>query len=567
MKKSAEDIKRDSNQLRGTIADDIRAGGEAFRPDNAQVLKFHGIYQQDDRDARKERVAGDRGKTIRFMVRSSIPGGHLTAAQYRAHDDLADELGNGTLRITSRQGIQFHGLLKGDLRRHIRALEAFQVSTWNACGDVVRNVMASPLPASNPARAAVDRLTAEINGGLKAKRGAYSQVWLDDEELATEQAFVEEDPLYGETYLPRKFKIGVAVPPNNDVDILTHDLGFVAILDGDRVVGYTVVAGGGMGMTFGKEDTHPSLAQPLFFVRPEQALAAARAVIEVQRDYGNRVNRKRARLKYLIEDRGLDWLRAEVEARLDFTPEDPRAFQFTRLSDPFGWQPQGDGDLFLGLWIENGRIADYERVKYKTALRAIVDMYAVNIRFTANHNVILEDIRPAWRAGIQSILVKNALPNPEALTLARRIGMACVALPSCGQALAESERVFSGVMQAIDAQLQILGIDRDPLLIRMTGCPNGCARPYNADFAFVGRSPGRYAFYAGGSHVGDRLARLERETVLLEDIPGVVTHYLREFAANRAGAESFSEYWGRTRATHQNPAAESFHSLAAGMQS
>jgi sulfite reductase (ferredoxin) len=555
--KSVEEIKSESHALRGTIEEALRGESSHFTDEEYQLLKFHGTYQQDDRDQRTARKKENRDKAWMFMVRSKLPGGALTAEQYLAHDRIAGDLGNGTLRITTRQGFQLHGVLKGDLKACIERINDSGITTWGACGDVVRNTTGSPSPFKDEAHLDAQRLAKELSDAFLAKSRAYAEIWLNGESLNKETG--EPEPIYGKDYLPRKFKIGIAVPPRNDIDIYTNDLGFITHLKNGKVAGYTVVAGGGFGMTHGKTDTFPALAKPLFYVSREHAVKAAVSVVSAQRDYGNRTDRKQARLKYLIEARGLDWFRAEVLKRLDTPSEPPKKVHWDTVSDAYGWQEQGDGKLFCALWIEEGRIKDTPERKWRSAFRKLAEAFRFPIRLTTNCNIIFHDIDPSLKEKVTEILINHGIPNPEDLTETRRLAQACVALPTCGLALAESERVFHLVLDEIDEILKDYGLTDEPILVRMTGCPNGCARPYNADIAFVGRAPGKYALYVGGSITGERLAGLQEKTIAIEDIPAKVRELLGEFVENRRGNETFTSYWGRTHVNGPAPKPEQFH--------
>jgi sulfite reductase (ferredoxin) len=555
--KSVEEIKSESHALRGTIQETLLGEASHFSDDEYQLLKFHGTYQQDDRDQRVPRKRQNLDKAWMFMVRSKLPGGALTAQQYLAHDRIAGDLGNGTLRITTRQGFQLHGVLKGDLQECILRINESGITTWGACGDVVRNTTAAPTPFKDAAHLDAQRLAKEISDTFLAKTTAYADIWLNGEHLnpATEDA----EPIYGKLYLPRKFKIGIAIPPRNDIDIYTNDLGFISNVEQGVVTGYTVVAGGGFGMTHGKTETFPALAQPLFYISREHAVKAAIAVVSAQREFGNRNDRKRARLKYLIEERGIDWFRNEVVKRLNAPYEPPKRVHWETVSDVFGWGEQGDGKLFCSLWIEEGRIKDTEDCQWRTAFRIIAEQFGFPVRLTTNCNIIFHDIDPAVKEKVAGILAAHGIPKPEDLTETRRMAQACVALPTCGLALAESERVFHLVLDKIDDILKDFGLNDEPILIRMTGCPNGCARPYNADIAFVGRMPGKYALFVGGSVTGERLAGMEEKTVALEDIPARVRGLIEEFVQNRKAGENFSNYWGRTHVNGPAPKPEQFH--------
>jgi sulfite reductase (ferredoxin) len=555
--KSVEEIKSESHALRGTIQETLRGEVTHFTEDEYQLLKFHGTYQQDDRDQRIARKKQNLDKAWMFMVRSKLPGGTLTAEQYLAHDRIAETLGNGTLRITTRQGFQLHGILKGDLQDCIRRINESGLTTWGACGDVVRNTTAAPAPYKDQPHLDAQRLAKELSDTFLAKTTAYAEIWLNGEHL--NKANDDAEPIYGSVYLPRKFKIGIAIPPRNDIDIYTNDLGFISNVENGAVTGYTVVAGGGFGMSHGKTDTFPALAKPLFYIAREHAVKAAVAVVSAQRDFGNRTDRKRARLKYLIDERGIDWFRQEVVKRLDAPFEPAKEVHWNTVSDVFGWQEQGDGKLFCSLWIEEGRIKDTEERKWRSAFRAIAEQFGFPVRLTANCNIIFHDIDPASKEKFTEILTAHGIPRPEDLTETRRLAQACVALPTCGLALAESERVFHLVLDKVDGILKEFGLTEEPILIRMTGCPNGCARPYNADIAFVGRAPGKYALFVGGSVTGERLAGLEEKTVTLEEIPGRVRGLFEGFVQNRRPRENFSDYWGRTHVNGPAPKPEQFH--------
>jgi sulfite reductase (ferredoxin) len=555
--KSVEEIKSESHALRGTIQDTLLGEGSHFSEEEYQLLKFHGTYQQDDRDQRVQRKKQNLDKAWMFMVRSKLPGGALSAQQYLAHDRIAGDLGNGTLRITTRQGFQLHGVLKGDLQECIGRINESGITTWGACGDVVRNTTASPSPFKDQAHLDAQRLAKELSDTFLAKTTAYAQIWLNGEHLNRETE--DAEPIYGKLYLPRKFKIAIAIPPRNDIDIYTNDLGFISNVENGVVKGYTVVAGGGFGMSHGKTDTFPALAKPLFYIAREHAVKAAVAVVSAQRDFGNRNDRKRARLKYLIDERGIDWFREEVVKRLDAPYEPAKEVRWNTVSDVFGWQEQGDGKLFCALWIEEGRIKDTETRKWRTAFRTIAEQFGFPLRLTTNCNIIFHEIDPAEKEKVNEILTSHGIPRPEDLTETRRLAQACVSLPTCGLGLAESERVFHLVLDEIDDILRDFGLREEPILIRMTGCPNGCARPYNADIAFVGRAPGKYALYVGGSITGQRLAGLHEKTVTLQEIPARVRGLIEDFVQNRHVNENFTNYWGRTHVNGPEPKPDQFH--------
>ncbi|MCA9434236.1 MAG: NADPH-dependent assimilatory sulfite reductase hemoprotein subunit [Candidatus Omnitrophica bacterium] len=554
-----EEIKEGSRYLHGTISEEIAAGGDTFEKSTTQLLKFHGTYQEDDRDLRKEMKEKGLGRYYIFMVRTAIPGGALTPDQYLTEDELGTEFGNNSIRITSRQGFQLHSVRKDNLKECIRRINESGRSTCGACGDVVRNIMATPLPYKSPVYDDVQALAQELRQNFVAKSTAYHEIWMNGEKVEESVPSEEVEPIYGKVYLPRKFKMGIMVPPRNDIDILTHDLGFIPHFPNGEVEGYTLYVGGGFGMTHGKDDTYPTLSQPLMYVPRDKTVQAAIAIVTAQRDYGNRENRKRARLRYLLEEKGLEWFRTEVESRLDFKPEDPKPIDLGTVSDPYGWFEQGDGKLFCSVWVQDGRIKDTGTVNYKSGFREIVETFRCPIRLTPNCSIIFHDLDPARKDEFDAILAKHGIPHADDFTEARKLSMACVALPTCGLALAESERALPGVMDQIDAILKREELEDEPILIRMTGCPNGCARPYNADIGFVGRGPERYALFVGGSFRGERLGVLWKHTVTTDEIPEVVEELLREFKENRKPSEPFSDYWVRAHGGYETPRPEQFH--------
>lgn len=559
MSSKNETIKKESKGLRGTIAAELDAGVEHFGERDLQLLKFHGSYQQDDRDLRRERRKAGLEKAWQFMVRSKIPGGRLTSAQYLAHDRMAEELSNGTLRFTNRQGIQQHGVLAGSLKSCIHTINTCGLTTYGACGDIVRNTMSCAVPIDDPAVADARSLAQEISETFYARSRGYAEIWLDGEKQPIQDEELD-DPIYGTAYLPRKFKIGIAVPPFNDVDVLTHDVGIVAAVQDNRIVGFDVYVGGGMGMSFGNLRTHPSLAQPLFHVPRHRILDTLKAIVTTQRDFGRRDDRKQARLKYLIRDRGIVWFRNEAASRLTFAPTLHKSIPLGPVDDLLGWSHQSDGLSFYGLWLPDGRVADSAIGGFRSAIREICETFAPQLTITPNANIYFSDIPDGQRARFYRILKRHKVPDATSFSRARRTSHACVSLPTCGLALAESERVFQKLMDSMDSLLALLGIHEEPLLIRMSGCPNGCARPYNADIAFVGKAPGKYSIFVGGSHRGDRLASLWRKAVPFEDLVQAVRPLLEAFVSNRIVPESFSDYWRRTSAGQefaQN--AEQFH--------
>lgn len=561
-KQDVEQIKTESRGLRGQIVPTLLSDASHFEEAEYQLLKFHGSYQQDNRDSRSERRKAKLDKEWIFMVRTKMPAGTLTAEQYLAHDKMAEDLGNSTMRLTTRQGIQLHGIVKGGLRDTVRAIVDCGLTSWGACGDVVRNTMGPGAPFRNAAHDAALELADEINQRFMARTSSYTSIWLNGEQLQMSAGEVDEEveePIYGKTYLPRKFKIGIAVPPSNDVDLFSQDIGLVAIVEDGETVGYSLYVGGGFGMSHGKQETYPCLAQPLFYCSREHAAAACEAIVKVQRDNGDRSDRKHARMKYLVAEKGIEWFREQVAARIDFATEAVREAQLDSVEDTLGWHEQGDGKLFVGVHVAQGRIADETEAKYRSAFREIVEAYGCPTRVTPNANLYLYDLDPSAKEPVSAILAKHKVPTGEAYTKTRQIGHACVSLPTCGLALAESERVFTGLLDSIDEVLKDLDMEDEQILVRMTGCPNGCARPYNADFGFVGRAPRKYAMYVGGSSSGDRLASLEKKVVLFDDIPAEIRRHLEAFKEGRENGETFSQFWGRTNPDAATPTPAQFH--------
>jgi sulfite reductase (NADPH) hemoprotein beta-component len=563
-----EFIKEGSRQLRGTIAEGLseRATG-AISEDDAQLTKFHGTYLQDDRDVRGERTKKKLEKAFSFMVRLRLPGGLVTPAQWLALDQIAGDYANGTLRLTTRQTFQFHGVIKSNLKRTMQAINAALLDTIAACGDVNRNVIASANPHVSPAHRAAYDLARDISLHLLPRTGAYHEIWLDGEKVEDQSgaASATEEPLYGAHYLPRKFKIAVAVPPDNDVDVFAQDLGFIAVVEKGRVVGYNVTAGGGMGMTHGELHTFPRLADVLGFCTPEQAVDVAEKIVTVQRDWGNREDRKRARLKYTIEDRGLGTFRGEVESRLGYALQPPRAYNFERTGDHIGWIKGTDRKSHLTLFVENGRVKDRPGHALRTALREIAEMHTGSFALTNNQNLIIAEVSPQQRRKIEAILTEHGITIGTTSGL-RRNSMACVALPTCGLALAESERYLPELITNIEGVLDKAGLAEDDIVIRMTGCPNGCARPYVAEIGLVGRSPGLYNLYLGAAFDGSRLNKLYARDVDGARIVELLEPMLQSYAKDRDEAERFGDFVVRAGYVKPTTAGNAFHSdLAVGL--
>lgn len=541
---SVERVKRDSRHLRGRLHETVTDGLPAFADEDAAVLKFHGIYQQDDRDRRVKR--GEPADPVwQMMIRLTIPGGVLTAAQYLALDALADEVGNGTLRITTRQSIQYHGVPKQQLKPLLQRIHAITLTSLAACGDVSRNVMASAAPIADAVHRDVQDVARGIADVLRPRSNAYAEVWLDGERVGDTR---DEEPIYGATYLPRKFKVGVAIDSDNAVDIYSYDCGLVAITEDGRVLGYNLLVGGGFGMTHNKSATFARLATPLAFVAPEHAVDAVRAVCELYREHGNRSNRKQARLKYLVESWGAERVVQTLRTYTDFPLHPPVALALPRQDDLLGLHPQGDGRWFVGAYVENGRVVDRDNRRTRQAFREIVRRLEPEVRLTPMQGILFAQLSPDAAAEALRILNAHGVPTEKELTPLRRYALACPALPTCGLSLAESERALPGVLDALSPLFADLGIDDVPLTVRMTGCPNGCARPYNADIGFVGRRPGVYHVFVGGGLRGDRLADLFLADVKVEQIADQLRPLLLRYAAERNPDESLGDFYQRVMA-------------------
>ncbi len=545
---AVEGIKAASDGLRGALASEVGDGGTHFSDAGRQLLKFHGAYEQDDRDERRARKDAGQEAAYSFMLRAKLPGGVLTGRQYQVFDALAGRYGNGTLRVTTRQDFQLHGVLKGDLKPTLAAVNAALVTTLGACGDVVRNVVTCPAPIRDRVRDEVLELATQVSSQLLPATRAYHEIWLDGERVAEEHVEPAVDPLYGTRYLPRKFKIGFSYPDDNCCDVHSNDLGFLTVRDGDRLAGFNVLVGGGLGATHGKPDTYPRLASPLAFVRPGEVCRVSEAVVAVHRDYGDRSNRRHARLKYVIDDHGLPWFRERVEERLGAPLGPVRDVDVTGIHDHLGWHDQGEGLWFHGVFVENGRIRDTPDVHLRTALREIVTRVRpeIGVRLTSQQNVLLTGVAERHRAMVERILADHGVADPARVLPVRRWAMACPALPTCGLALAESERVLPGILEVLERELERLGIADSELTVRMTGCPNGCARPYTADLAFVGRSADRYTVYVGGSMLGTRLGVVHRDLVRRADLVAAVVPLLERYRADRLPNERFGDFVHRT---------------------
>ena len=535
-----ERIKAESRLLRGTLVEslgDAVTGG--LREDDLALIKFHGSYQQDDRDLRDERRRQKLEPAYSFMIRTRLPGGVCTPQQWLALDGIARRYANGTLRLTTRQAFQLHGVVKTELKATIAAINATLIDTIAACGDVNRNVLASANPVESRAHAAAYEWAKRLSEHLLPHTRAYHEIWLDGEKVA---GTPEVEPIYGPTYLPRKFKAAIAVPPVNDVDVFAQDLGFIAIVEDGELAGFNLTVGGGLGTTHGEAATYPRLADVVGFLKPEQLLAVAEAVVTTQRDHGDRSNRKHARLKYTIDERGLDWFVAEINRRQGFALAPARPFAFTSNGDRFGWTEGAGGRHHLTLRIPAGRIADGQGARRLTGLAEIARVHRGDFRLTPNQNLVIANVASNERRLIEALVIRYGIDEHLRARPVSRDALACVALPTCPLAMAEAERYLQPFTASVGRLLAGHGLGDEPLTLRITGCPNGCARPYLAEIALIGKAPGRYNLYLGGDGRGQRLNSLYLENVDEPAILAALDTAFARWAAERATGERFGDF-------------------------
>ncbi|HIX54704.1 MAG TPA: assimilatory sulfite reductase (NADPH) hemoprotein subunit [Candidatus Sphingobacterium stercoripullorum] len=538
---SDELLKEESNYLRGTLESSLKNDITGSLPfEDMKILKFHGSYQQHDRDLEKERRKQKLEPLYQFMIRVRAAGGVATPAQWLALDKISTDFADGTLKLTTRQSFQFHGIFKKNLKTSIQAINASLLSTIATCGDVNRNVMCNPNPFKSAVAEEAYDYAAQLSEYFLPKSNAYYEIWLDKEKVKTTQEEVE--PLYKKRYLPRKFKIGIAIPPNNDIDIYASDLGFTVIEEDGKLVGFNVSVGGGMGATFGDESTYPRLADYIGFITPEELIPVAEKVIEIQRDFGNRVDRKHARIKYTIAHRGIDWFVDELQKRLGYTLAPNKPFIFTTNGDLYGWLKGINNRWFYTLFVENGRVRDAENYTLKTALREIAQVHTGDFRLTGNQNLIIGNVKEEDKAEIEAILIKHGVINDTSHTGLRRNAIACVALNTCGLAFAEAERYLPSLITKLDVIIRKYGLDEEAITIRMTGCPNGCGRSRLGEIGFIGKSPGRYNLYLGASHNGDRLNTLYLEQLDEAQILKELEPIIKSYAEERKEGETFGDF-------------------------
>lgn len=539
-----EVIKREGNHLRGTIREALVDERSHFEEENIQQLKFHGVYQQDHRDLRAQLRKEGREKHYMMMIRARIPGGILSPDQYLKFDDLSEQYGNQTMRITTRQTFQLHGILKENLKQTIQGIHHSLLTTLGGCGDQVRNIIACANPIKDNLHAEIHADLLQLVDKLAAKTNAFHEIWLDGEPVRFDMP-EEEEPLYKDVYLPRKFKIGFTVEGDNCCDVYANDIGIVAHPNGDSVAGYTLLVGGGMGRTVSQKDTYPRLATPLTFVTREELVATCVEIVKIQRDYGNREERRYARFKYTLDQKGMPWFKQELATRLGRSLMPPKKLVWTSATDHLGWHHEGNDQYYLGLFIENGRIADWPHLRLKTVLREIVRLYQPTIQLTSQQNLILCQLSLQDKESIEQKLSLAGVKLVEEISSTKRHSMACPAMPTCGLATAESERALPSVLAEFESMFAELGLSEESISIRMTGCANGCARPYIAEIGLVGRTPGKYDLFLASDFYGARLNELYREMVPISEFTQILRPLLAAFKENRKADERFGEYCHR----------------------
>lgn len=553
-----EYIKIGSSYLRGTIAEGLADQSTgAMSEDDQQLLKFHGTYQQDDRDLRAERRKHKLEKAYSFMIRIRVPGGVATPAQWLEVDRMATQFANHTIKLTTRQAFQFHGVIKSNLKRTIKEINQTAMDTIAACGDVNRNVMCNPNPHLSDVHAEVLKVAQGISDHLTPQTRAYHEIWLDGEKIESSEEEVE--PIYGKTYLPRKFKITIAVPPSNDVDIYANCLSFIAIVEDGKLVGFNVAVGGGMGSTHGNEKTYPRLADVIGFCSVDQVVDVAEKVVLVQRDFGDRTDRKHSRFKYTVDDHGPEWILAKLNEYLGYELGPVRPFVFEDNGDRFGWVDDRNGNSHLTLFIQGGRVRDTADYPLMTGLREIAKIHDGDFRLTANQNLIIANISPAKRPQIEKLLEQYGIKDSHEKSALRLNSLACVALPTCGLSLAEAERYLPDLLTELEEVIEENGLRHDAITIRMTGCPNGCARPYISEIAFIGRAPGKYNVYLGGGFAGQRLSKLYRESVKAEGIKPLLAPIIARYARERNDGERFGDFCIRAGYVNATVQGKDFH--------
>ncbi|PAE19136.1 assimilatory sulfite reductase (NADPH) hemoprotein subunit [Bacillus sp. 7504-2] len=557
-----EKLKRESNFLRGILKEEMADPLHARISENSnQLLKFHGSYQQDDRDLRNERQRQKLEPAYQFMIRVRLPGGVATTEQWLIMDEIAEKYGNQTLKLTTRQTFQMHGILKWNMKNTMQEINRVLLDTIAACGDVNRNVMSNANPFQSELHAEVYEWSKKLSDDLLPKTRAYHEIWLDEEKIFSSPELEEAEPMYGPVYLPRKFKIGIAIPPSNDVDVFSQDLGFIAIVEDGKLVGFNIVIGGGMGMTHGDPETYPQIAKVIGFCKPEQMYEVAEKIITIQRDYGNRSNRKNARFKYTVDRLGLSAVKEELNKRLGWSLGQAKPFQFDHNGDRFGWVKGIKGKWNFTLFIEGGRVKDFENIKIKTGIREIAKIHKGDFRLTPNQNLIIANVSSRNKKQIHELLENYGLTDGHHFSALRRNSIACVALPTCGLSMAEAERYLPTLIDKIETIIDENGLHDEEITIRMTGCPNGCARHALGEIGFIGKSLGKYNMYLGAAFDGSRLSKLYRENIGEEEILSELKILLPRYAKERKEGEHFGDFVIRAGIVAETTDGTNFHDV------
>lgn len=537
-----ERIKDESNYLRGSLVETMNYPISSGIPDDDnRLLKFHGSYLQDDRDLRNERQRQKLEPAYQFMIRVRTPGGVATSKQWLAMDGLANKFGNGTLKLTTRQAFQMHGILKWNMKKHIQEINETLLDSMAACGDVNRNVMCNANPEQSEIHEQVFNWASKLSEHLLPRTTAYHEIWLDGEKVI-DNVEKEIEPMYGALYLPRKFKIGIAVPPMNDVDVFSQDIGLISILENNQLVGFNVAVGGGMGMTHGDHETYPQLARVIGFVTPDKILDIAEKTITIQRDYGNRSERKNARFKYTLDARGLDWFVNELHERLGWTLDPAREYNFEHNGDRYGWVKGNKGKWHFTLFVQNGRIKDADNYQLMTGLREIAKVHAGEFRLTPNQNLVISNVTTKDKGKVEALIEQYGLTDGAQYSALRRNSMACVSFPTCGLAMAEAERYLPLLLDKLEVIIDEAGLRDQEIIIRMSGCPNSCSRPALGEIGFIGKGPGKYNLYLGASFAGERLNKLYRENIGEEEILQTLRPLFFQYAKERNEGEHFGDF-------------------------
>lgn len=555
-----EGIKAKSNYLRGTLEQSMKnpiTGSIGSADQN--LIKFHGSYMQDNRDERDERQKKKLEPSYQFMIRVRTPGGAATSDQWLMMDRMAHQYGNGTLKLTTRQAFQLHGILKWNVKAYMQEMNSVLLDSLAACGDVNRNVMCNVIPSHSKVHQEVYDWSVKVSEHLLPKTQAYHEIWLDGEKVLNTPQVEETEPIYGELYLPRKFKIGIAIPPSNDTDIYSQDIGLIAIIKDEKLEGFNITVGGGMGMTHGDDETYPQLGRLIGFVTPEKLLLTVEKIVTIQRDYGNRIERKNARFKYTIDHNGLDWFVKELENRIGFSLEDAKSFNFEHNGDRYGWLEDDKGNWHFTLFIQNGRVKDFENYPLMTGLREIAKVHKGNFLMTPNQNLVIANIEASSKAEIEQLIEKYHLTDGKMYSALRRNSIACVSMPTCGLAMAEAERYLPSLITKIEEILERVGLQDEAINIRMSGCPNGCSRAAIGEIGFIGKGPGKYNMYLGAAFNGERLNKIYKENVneeqILEQLNIIIPHYANE----RLNGEHFGDFTIRAGYVNATTDGVNFH--------